>query len=63
LLESLGLPVAPAKLDPDQMMQAMTHDKKVEHGRLRLVLPSRLGHVELVEGVAAADIRAALAGR
>jgi len=30
----------------------MRHDKKVEHGQLRFVLPTRLGHVELVGGVA-----------
>ena len=26
----------------------MMHDKKVEHGKLRFVLPARMGHVELV---------------
>jgi 3-dehydroquinate synthase len=38
----------------------MQHDKKVEHGRLRFVLPTRLGHVELVGNVAEEDVRAAL---
>ena len=36
----------------------MMHDKKVQHGRLRFVLPTRLGHVELVAGVKSEDVRA-----
>ena len=40
----------------------MSRDKKVEHGRLRFVLPSKLGHVELVGDVSEADVRAALDG-
>ena len=38
----------------------MMHDKKVQHGKLRFVLPSRLGSVELVNDVDPEDIRAAL---
>ena len=38
----------------------MMHDKKVQHGRLSFVLPSRLGQVELVDNIAPADVRAAL---
>jgi 3-dehydroquinate synthase len=60
LLEALGLPVRGPKLDPRKVLSAMTHDKKVAHGRLRFVLPSRLGQVELVENVDPADVRAAL---
>ena len=39
----------------------MTRDKKVQHGRLRFVLPARMGHVELVGDVDPDAIRAALA--
>ncbi len=62
LLESLGLPVAVPDLDPKQIVESMMHDKKVQHGALKVVLPSRLGHAELVGGVEPADIRAALQG-
>ena len=62
LLAALGLPVALPKLDPGRIMEAMMHDKKVQHGRLRFVLPDRMGHVELVGDVAPSDVRAALAG-
>ena len=60
LLDALGLPVAVPKLDPDAILEAMTHDKKVEHGQLRFILPEGMGHVELVGDVDAADVRAAL---
>ena len=50
------------ELDRDEMLDAMTHDKKVEHGRLRFVLPTEMGRVELVGDVDEADVRAALDG-
>jgi 3-dehydroquinate synthase len=60
LLSNLGLPVALPELPPDELLAAMQRDKKVEHGRLRFVLPSRMGHVELVGGVDAVLARRAL---
>ena len=39
----------------------MYRDKKVERGKLRFVLPTRMGHVELVRDVETDDILAALA--
>ena len=60
LLESLKLPVTTPSLDHDAILEAMSRDKKVEHGRLRFVLPSRLGQVELVGDVAPVDVIAAL---
>jgi 3-dehydroquinate synthase len=48
LLRKLGLPTAIGDLNRDSLVAAMQHDKKTEHGELRFVLPSRLGHVELV---------------
>jgi 3-dehydroquinate synthase len=60
LLTALGLPVELPEVDGDEMLQVMARDKKTEHGRLRFVLPSRLGHVELVGGVDRADVLAAL---
>lgn len=51
LLEELGLAVEAPQLDPDRVIETMMHDKKVAHGRLRFVLPDRLGHVELVDDV------------
>ena len=62
LLEALGLPVELPELNREAILSAMTHDKKVQHGKLRFVLPDRMGHVELVVGVDPADVRAALDG-
>ena len=62
LLTALHLPVTVPDVDHEQLLSIMRRDKKVEHGRLRFVLPSRLGHVELVGDVEEAQVRAALVG-
>ena len=61
LLTALGLPAAFPSLDLDACIASMQRDKKVEHGKLRFVLPSRIGHVELVGNVDRHDVLAALA--
>jgi len=61
LLAALGLPVKLPPLDHDRIMGAMGHDKKVQHGRLRFVLPSAMGKVELVGDIDPADVKASLA--
>ncbi len=61
LLRRLHLPVkVPESLPEDALLAAMQRDKKVEHGRLRFVLPTRVGHVELVGGVDPQQVRKAL---
>ena len=60
LLASFGLPTALAGLDAEALLAAMQRDKKAEHGELRFVLPSRMGHVELVGGVNPELVRRAL---
>lgn len=51
LLQLLELPTSFAAADPQSLWQAMQHDKKVEHGKLRFILPDHMGHVELVAGI------------
>ena len=52
LLEQLGLPVAaPTEHHTDEVLARMRLDKKTTGGQLRFVLPSRMGHVELVDAV------------
>ena len=55
LLEAFGLPTSLSNrhdpIAPESMVQAMMLDKKTSHGQLRLILPSRLGHVETVKDV------------
>ncbi len=60
LLEALRLPTSlPSSLDdPEAAYDCMLHDKKVQHGKLRLILPTRIGEV-----VARSDIDEALIKR
>jgi 3-dehydroquinate synthase len=60
LLQALGLPTAPGPWPADDLMAAMRLDKKAAAGRLRFVLPRRLGHVELFDDVPEEDVWAVL---
>ncbi len=60
LLESLELPTQFTAANVDDLWKAMQHDKKVEHGQLRFILPTRFGHVELVPGITKAQAQAAM---
>jgi 3-dehydroquinate synthase len=60
LLQQLGLPTAAEGLDREALLSAMHRDKKTEQGRLRFVLPSRLGHVELLMNVDPEAVRQTL---
>ncbi len=62
LLTALGLPVEAPPLKPEDVIAVMARDKKTSHGRLRFVLPTRLGHVELVGEVPTDQVRGALLG-
>jgi 3-dehydroquinate synthase len=60
LLKAFHLPTEVPNLDHSQLIDAMRHDKKVEHGKLRFILPDRLGNVELVGDIEPDFVRAAL---
>jgi 3-dehydroquinate synthase len=60
LLEAFGLPTAVPNLDRTKLIEAMQHDKKVQHGNLKFVLPNRIGHVESVGEVDTKEVAAAL---
>jgi 3-dehydroquinate synthase len=62
LLTGLGLPTQPGRWPADELLAAMRSDKKAEAGKLRFVLPVRLGEVRLFDGVSDAEARAALGG-
>jgi 3-dehydroquinate synthase len=61
LLHNLNLPTRYSGADPEQLWQVMQHDKKVEHGKLRFILPTKLGHVELVPAISWEQARDAMA--
>jgi 3-dehydroquinate synthase len=60
LLDALDLPLVAPEFDHDQLIDLMRRDKKVDDGKLRFVLPDRMGHVELVKDVRTDDVLAAL---
>jgi 3-dehydroquinate synthase len=62
LLDRFGLPtVRRAEWGPDALLAVMRRDKKNVGGRLRFVLPTRLGHVAAFDDVPEAQVREVLA--
>ena len=62
LLTSLHLPTDVPDADHDRLISVMQRDKKVQRGRLRFVLPTKMGHVELVGDVDEQQVRSAMRG-
>ena len=56
LLEKFGLPIWPEAWPTADLLATMRSDKKAVAGKMRFVLPSRLGAVELVDGVAEGEV-------
>jgi len=63
LLERAGLPTRTAAMPTDSYLDLMMHDKKVEGGRLRLVLLRRIGEAEVCDLATKAQIKAAIESR
>jgi 3-dehydroquinate synthase len=63
LLEAVHLPIElPTRpVDAEAVLDRMRLDKKNIGGTLRFVLPTSMGHVELVDGVPEAEVRTLLA--
>jgi 3-dehydroquinate synthase len=62
LLHKFALPIAPLKDWPiDDLLATMRKDKKALAGRLRFILPTKLGEVALFDDVPESDVRAVLA--
>jgi len=61
-VERLGMESRLVGLPPDDLIvEAMSHDKKVSGGRLRLVLPASLGRCEVVEDPPVSVVQVGLA--
>ena len=61
LIEKAGLPVAWPTLDREAALQTLQGDKKVRHGRLRFVLPTRIGNVIISDEISNEDVSRCLA--
>ncbi len=60
LLARFGLPTAPERWPPDPLIAAMRRDKKALAGKLRFILPRRLGEVALFDDIPESEARAVL---
>jgi len=58
--EAAGLPARGLRLDTDAVVDAMAFDKKVKDGKLRFVLPDRIGHVVVKDDVPVAAVKRAV---
>ena len=56
LLKRFGLPTAPEAWPIQDLLEAMRRDKKSLAGRLRFILPRRLGEVSLVEDISETEV-------
>ena len=57
LLRAFHLPLAPEAWPIDVLLEIMRSDKKAQGGRLRFILPRRIGEVVLVDDVPDADVQ------
>jgi len=65
LLRGFDLPVTVPTgpgFTSNALLATMARDKKTVGGRLRFVLPTRIGHVELVDGIDPAAVRSIIGG-
>jgi 3-dehydroquinate synthase len=64
LLEAFGLPTAPRSgWATDDLIAVMKRDKKAAAGRMRFILPTRIGEVQLIGDVPESLVRDVLEGR
>ncbi len=61
LLDALHLPTQPIQANGEEIYRLMWHDKKVSEGKIRFVLPTRIGEVQLYSDAKSADVLAVLA--
>ncbi|QEG02688.1 3-dehydroquinate synthase [Stieleria maiorica] len=60
VLQACRLPITFPEADVAAMLPVMMRDKKVAHGKLRFILPTKIGHVELVGDVDPAEVETAI---
>ncbi len=63
VIAAAGLPRAWPRLDPEAVLRCLQADKKVKDGRVRFVLPTAIGAVEIRDDVDSGRILAALAAQ
>jgi 3-dehydroquinate synthase len=61
LLQAIRLPVTCPGVDGDAILVAMQNDKKVQNGRTRWILPTRIGHAQMYGDIPLEIVREAIA--
>ncbi|MBI2832330.1 MAG: 3-dehydroquinate synthase [Chloroflexi bacterium] len=61
VIERTGLPTEPPKLNLAEIIKAMGHDKKIISGRVRFVLPRKIGEVIVTDEVNQSQVEKVLA--
>jgi len=60
-LEALELPTTYSRLDAEHVWDVMQRDKKARGGRVRMVLPTAIGKVDIFDDINAAEVARAVA--
>jgi 3-dehydroquinate synthetase len=60
LLQALNLPIRCPNVNIDAILNTMQRDKKVRGGRMRWVLPTRIGHAEVFSDIDTDVVREAV---
>src|SRR5581483_4421624 len=60
ILQALELPIRCSGVDIEAILAAMQRDKKVRAGRMRWVLPTRIGHAGVYSDIDTAIVREAV---
>jgi 3-dehydroquinate synthase len=60
LLEKLSFPLSIPKQDHSPFLKRMTHDKKVINGKIRIILPTKIGSVKRVDDITPDELQLAL---
>ncbi|MGH2507108.1 MAG: 3-dehydroquinate synthase, partial [Ktedonobacteraceae bacterium] len=60
LSQAIGLPIACPGVDGEAILAAMQHDKKVQAGRTRWILPTHIGHAQMYSDVPLEQVREAV---
>lgn len=60
LLEALGLSTQPGKFEIESIWARMLHDKKTRGGKVKLILPSQIGQVEIYDDLSREEVAQAM---
>lgn len=60
VIQNANLPINQMKLPPDEVLAAMHFDKKVKSGKIRFILPNKIGHVIIRDDVPENVVREAV---